>query len=138
MRYIELSKYVAFQYKSNCRELQSLTHDDRPPVPAVGYTKGRISKPVEAEVMRLLTDERIRYLLQATQAVEYALAMVMRKPQGEETVRIFEMVYRDGTHRLYGAAMELHISEPTVWRYNSYLLRMIAIRMGYMPVKDTV
>ena len=134
MRYIELAKAVAYSYRANCNELIRMRHCEKPVTPAVsGFVKGRISKPVEAEVMRILADQRYAYLMQATQAVEYALAMVQRKPQGEITVRIFEMVYRDGTHRLYGAALELHISERTAQRYNTYLIKMIALRMGYLP-----
>ena len=137
MRYIELAKSVAYSYRDNCRELQRLTHDDKPVAPAVGgFVKGRISKPVEAEVMRLLADQRFMFLVQATQAVEYALAMVQRFPEGDITVRIFEMVYRDATHRLYGSALELNISERTAKRYNAYLIKCIAIRMGYIPTKE--
>jgi len=142
MRYIELAKTVAFSYKANCVELMRIRRDDRIRIPAIisGHVRGRISKPVEAEVIareqRLLADQRFTYLLQATQAVEFALAMVQRKPQGELTVRLFEMVYRDATHRLYGAAIELNISERTAKRYNSYLLKMVALRMGYLPIID--
>ena len=136
MRWIENAKCVAFQYKSNCRELQQLRYDDKPPVPVISGHSGRISKPVEDEVMRMFGRERLQYVLQATQAVEFALAMVQRKHEGEITVRLFELVYRDGTHRLYGAALELNISERTAKRYNAYLLKMIAIRMGYMPIKE--
>lgn len=134
MRYIELAKAAAYGYKANCNELIRIRHNDKPAMTVInGFVKGRISKPVEAEVMRILADQRYAYLMQATQAVEYALAMVQRKPQGEITVRIFEMVYRDGTHRLYGAALDLHISERTAQRYNTYLIKMIALRMGYLP-----
>lgn len=134
MRYIELAKAVAYSYKSNCNELMRMRREDKPVTPAVsGFVKGRISKPVEAEVMRLLADQRFMFLIQATQAVEYALAMVMRFPEGELTVRLFEMVYRDCTHRLYGAAIVLNISERTAWRYNAYLIRCIALKMGYIP-----
>lgn len=134
MRYIELAKAVAYGYKSNCNELMRMRREDKPVVPDVsGFVKGRINKPVEAEVMRLLADQRYMYLVQATQAVEYALAMVQRKPQGEITVKLFEMVYRDATHRLYGAAIALNISERTAQTYNAYLIKMIALRMGYLP-----
>ena len=140
MRDIEKAKDVAFSYKSNCNELMRIRNDDKPTVPSVvsGHVKGRISNPVEAEViakeMRPLVDQRFRYLLQATQAVEFALAMVQRKRQGDITVKLFEMVYRDATHRLYGAAIELNISERTAQSYNAYLIKMIALRMGYLPI----
>ncbi len=140
MRYINLAKSVAYAYKSNCTELLQIRRDSRTAAPsAVGvYIKGRISNPVEAEViakeMRLLVDQRFNYLLTATKAVEYALAMVQRKPQGDITVKLFEMVYRDATHRLYGAAIALNISERTAQSYNAYLIKMIALRMGFIPI----
>jgi len=135
MRYIEKAKDVLYNYKSNCNELMRLQRDDKPAVPLSStFVKGRISKPVEAEVIRRSCDERLRYLLQATGAVEFALAMVMRKPNGEDTVRIFEMVYRDSTHRLYGAALELHISERTAQSYNAYMVKMVAYKMGYLSL----
>lgn len=132
IRWIEDAKRIAYRYQANSDELKRLQYITAP-CHEVGGRSGRISKPTEAAVMRDYDEVRKRYLLQATGAVEYALAMVRMKPQGEETVRMFELVYRDGTHKLYGAALELHISERTIWRYNSYLLKMIAIKMGYLP-----
>lgn len=138
MRYIEKAKDVLYSYKANCNELIRIRRDDKPAITSANtFVKGRISKPVEAEVIareqRLLVDQRFTYLLQATQAVEFALAMVMRKRDGEVTVKLFEMTYRDATHRLYGSAMALNISYATARRYNSYLVKMTAIRMGYLP-----
>ena len=134
IRWIEDAKRIAYRYADNCKELERLQYTASPSHEAGGRS-GRISKPTEAAVMREYDQARIAHLRQATRAVEYALAMVRQKPQGEDTVRLFEMVYRDQTHRLYGAAVELHISERTVWRYNNYLLKMIAIRMGYLPIE---
>ena len=113
-----------------------LQKQDKPSIPEIinGHVKGRISRPVEAEVMRRLSNERLNYLLQATQAVEFALAMVQRKPQGETTVKLFNMVYKEATHRLYGAAMELNISERTAQTYNAYLVKMTAYKMGYLSL----
>lgn len=138
MRYIEMAKHVLYSYKANCNELMRIRRDDKPVISSSStFVKGRISKPVEAEVIareqRLLVDQRFTYLLQCTQAVEFALAMVMRKRDGEITVKLFEMVYKQSTHRLYGAALELNISYATARRYNSYLVKMTAVRMGYLP-----
>ena len=138
MRYIEKAKDVLYSYKANCNELMRIRCDDKPVVKSANtFVKGRISRPVEAEVIareqRLLVDQRFTHLLQCTQAVDYALKMVMSKRDGDITVKLFEMTYRDGTHRLYGAALELNISYATARRYNSYLIKMTAIRMGYLP-----
>ncbi len=135
MRYIEMAKYEMYNYKSNCNELIRMRREDKPSIPNIvsGHVKGRISRPVEAEVMRRLSDERLQYLIRSTQAVEFALAMVQRKKNGELTVKIFDMVYKQSTHRLYGAALELHISERTAQEYNSYLVKMVALKLGILP-----
>jgi len=86
--------------------------------------------------MRIQDEQRLRYLLQATQSVEFALAMVQRHPEGDLTVKMFEMVYRDSTHRLYGSALALNISERTAKRYNAYLVKMVALRMGFLPTMN--
>ena len=136
MNYIDLAKSEMFSYKSNCKELYAMQQESKPVLPAInGYIKGRISRPVEAEVMRLLKDERYTHLVRSTQAVEYALAKVQQFPEGELTVKIFEVVYRDRTHTLFGAAMDLNLSYITAKRYNAYLVKMVAIKAGYLPTK---
>jgi len=113
-----------------------MQHEDKPVVPVInGYVKGRISRPVEAEVMHLLHDERYNHLIKSTQAVEYALAKVQQFPEGSVTVRIFEMVYRDNTHTLFGASMQLNVAYITAKRYNAYLVKMTAIKAGLIPTK---
>jgi RinA family phage transcriptional activator len=135
VRWIEDAKRVAYRYKDNCKELERLLRNSNTPnsSPFIANRSGKISKPVEAEVIRLQTNKRIAHLTQSVQAVEYALSAVREKPAGDDTVKLFNMVYYDMSHKLYGAAMELHISEPTAKRYNAYLLKMIAMQMGYLP-----
>ena len=42
------------------------------------------------------------------------------------------LVYRDQTHYLKGAALELGIPERTAVRYSGYFLKNIAFAMGYI------
>lgn len=81
--------------------------------------------------MRRFSSARQTQLERETEAVEFAVMMVLRKPEGEITERLWQMVYRDRTHYLYGAALALGISERTAKRYNWFFIKMIAIAMGY-------
>lgn len=134
MRWTDDAKRVAYRYPENKSELaRLLAAKNKRLTQEVPSRSGKISKPTEVAAMAEYNEERILYLTRSIQAVEYALRLVEGKPQGQETVRLWEMVYRDRTHRLYGAAIELNLSERTARRYNAYLIRMIAMRMGIYP-----
>ena len=133
MRTVELSKSVAYAYKNNVRELEKMNCSMAPRSAEVScFVKGRVTRPTEAEAMRNITNERYNYIRQSVEAVEYALDILRTMPNGETTIKLFRLVYHDATHKVYGAALELHISEPTAWRYNAYLLRLIGYKMGYI------
>ena len=134
-KWIDKAREVAKEYRSNCEELRRLREAEggMSSLPqGVPVMNGKISRPVEAEVERRLLQERRRYLEQATEAVDFAIAQVVEKPQGMLTFQIFQMVYYYHTHRLYGAALALNISERTAIRYNTYFLKMIAVHMGFL------
>lgn len=134
MRVIDKARIIAKEYTANKAELARLLEEqERPYTPsAVPVNSGRISKPVEAAVLGKLSSERIQYLQQAVGAVECALEVVVYKNEGNITKQLFEMVYQKKTHELYGAAMVVNISYTTAKRYNKFLLKMIAIHMGYI------
>lgn len=136
-RWIDKAREVAKEYRSNCAELrrmQDAMGEIKTSLEGTPVKGGKISKPVEAAVEQEMMQERLRYLEQAVGAVEYALECVAAKPQGDITKRLFNMVYSDRSHTLYGAATVLHIAEPTAKRYNRYLLKMIAKAMGFLKV----
>lgn len=84
--------------------------------------------------MRRFSSARQTQLERETEAVEFAIAMVRRKRQGEVTERLWEMVYRDQTHYIKGAAIELGIPERTAIRYNAYFLKMVAQAVGILTI----
>ena len=130
VNWMERAKEVACRYRINCRELQALRYAAQPA--SCPVRSGRIPKPTEDEVMRRYASARQTRLEQETEAVEFAIAMVRRKKQGDLTERLLEMVYRDQTHYLKGAALELGIPERTAVRYSGYFLKNIAFAMGYI------
>ncbi|MFA9380205.1 MAG: hypothetical protein ACERKO_03995 [Acetanaerobacterium sp.] len=137
MRWIDKAKDVARSYRSNNKELSLLLESQERGIRAANIASmrsGRISRPVEAAVVAKLSNERMVYLKQAIFAVDYAIAKAREKPQGEITVRLYEMVYRDRTHMLFGAAAQLHISDATARRYNQFFLKIIAVQMGFVQI----
>lgn len=136
MRYYDLAKCELYSYKANVEELARLKQHLAPiTVEVKGFTKGRVTKPVEMQVLRLLADSRYTYLEKSIASVEYALEQVKKFSEGSKTIRLFELVYYHRTHTLSGAAMLCGISETTAKRYNIYLVKCVAVRMGYIPTK---
>ncbi len=137
MRWIDKAKDVARSYNSNRKELEILIESQERGIKTANIASmrsGRISRPVERVVVEQLSNERIAYLKHAIFAVDYALCKVGERPQGEITKKLYEMVYRDRTHLLFGAAQELHISDATARRYNQYFLKIIASQMGFIQI----
>lgn len=135
-RWIDKARDVSKEYKSNLKELRQLEEylnmletqsSDSP-----GVASGKISKPVEAAVERKMMLARYQYLKQAITSVEIAMTRVQKKPQGDLTIKLFNMVYYNRSHTLYGAAQSLAISEVTAKRYNRFLLKEIAFQMGFI------
>lgn len=129
---MERAKEVACRYRANCRELEGLRYAAQPA--SCPVRSGRVSKPVEDEVMRRFSSARQSQLERETEAVEFAVMMVRRKKQGDVTERLWQMVYRDQTHYLKGAALELGISERTARNYSGHFLRNIALAMGFISI----
>lgn len=75
---------------------------------------------------------RYLYLQQAVNAVENAMETVLQKPQGDLTIKLFNMVYYDKSYTLCGAAQALNLTERTARRYNWFFLKMVAESMGFI------
>lgn len=135
-RWIDKARDVSKEYKSNLKELRQLEEclimletqsGDSP-----GVGGGKISKPVEAAVERKMMLARYQYLKQAVTAVEIAMTRVQGKPQGDLTIKLFNMVYYNRSHTLYGAATFLNLTERTAKRYNRFFLKSVAELMGFV------
>lgn len=134
MRWIDQARQVAKEYRSNCLELAEFQKARAYAQQASGGTgkSGKISKPVERAVEQIAEEERIRYLEKAVKAVDFALEMVSLKPNGEDTLKLFNLLYYHKTHTLEGVALQIGKSVETTKRYNKYFLKMIAVSMGYI------
>lgn len=137
MRWIDKARDVAKEYKRNCQELRQIEESLQMSANSSGGSavmSSKISKPVEAAVERKMMQVRYLYLQQAVCAVEEAMESVLRKPQGDLTIKLFNMVYYDRSHTLYGAAQVLNLTERTAKRYNRFFLKIIAESMGYVDM----
>lgn len=139
MRWIYKARDVAKEYKRNCLELRQIEEVLQASANSSGGTavmSSKISKPVEAAVERKMMQARYVYLQQAVDAVEEAMESVLRKPQGDLTIKLFNMVYYHKSHTVCGAAQVLHIGEATAKRYNNYFLKTVAISMGFIEFPE--
>lgn len=134
MRWIYKARDIAKEYKHNCQELRQIEEYLQVSTTSGGspVVSGKISKPVEAAVERKMMQARYLYLQQAVNAVENAMETVLQKPQGDLTIKLFNMVYYDKSYTLCGAAQALNLTERTARRYNWFFLKMVAESMGFI------
>lgn len=67
-------------------------------------------------------------------AVESALDEVSRRRDGDEIIRLVDLVHFRRSHTLYGAAVALNMSERTAKRKNGDFILLVAKKLGY--IKD--
>ena len=134
VRWIYKARDIAKEYKHNCQELRQIEEYLQVSTTSGGspVVSGKISKPVEAAVERKMMQARYLYLQQAIDAVEDAMETVLQKPQGDLTIKLFNMVYYDKSYTLCGAAQALNLTERTARRYNWFFLKMVAESMGFI------
>lgn len=65
-------------------------------------------------------------------AISSALEEVSRRKDGDEIIRLIDLVYFRGTHTLYGAAAALNMTEVTAKRKNGDFIRTAAKKLGYL------
>ena len=91
-----------------------------------------IGDPTYAKTEQLSHNRLIEMEREVT-AVETLLRLLDSGCSDDDNKReLLKMVYFFGTHTLYGVAAVLAVSETTVKRWNSRMLRQIAINMGWI------
>ena len=75
----------------------------------------------EAALRSTLTADELRII----EAVEMAVAMQERQPNGDDRLKMIRLVYWQRTHTLAGAALECHYSEEAVKRWNLEILTAV-------------
>ena len=95
------------------------------------YNKGRgaggASRTTELAALRTgLTRQQEREL----EAVEKAVKLTRRGPDGKLRIKVVEMVYFRGTHTIEGAAQQVHVCYNTAWKWTDNFIRMTAKNLG--------
>ena len=91
-------------------------------------SKNRISRPTETlALMELPAPQQREY-----DAVSRAIETTKRLPIGEDILRIIDYIYWKRMGDVIGAAMSLHYSDTTVYRYRRKFLREVARQMGWV------
>ncbi len=75
----------------------------------------------EAALRSTLTADELRII----EAVEMAVAMQERQPNGDDRLKMIRLVYWQRTHTLAGAALECHYSEEAVKRWTLEILTAV-------------
>lgn len=66
-------------------------------------------------------------------AISSALDEISRRRDGDEIIRLIDLVYFRQTHTLQGAALSLAMSERTAQRKNGDFIQLTAKKLGYLP-----
>lgn len=92
------------------------------PVPAgSGGGSSQPGRPTERVALVTLSDKEQRWL----EAVSRAIQATRKLPDGEERLRIMDMLFWRRTHTMHGAALKLHLSERTVRRRRREFLQLV-------------
>lgn len=59
-------------------------------------------------------------------AVKSAVEITGRMPNGADRLKVIELVLWKGTHKVPGAALQVHCSERTAWRWQSAFIKETA------------
>lgn len=100
------------------------------PVPqgeGLGRSSG-ISRPTEGTALRELPPcQQKEY-----EAVHKALEIIKAYENGENRLRLVQLVFWQRSHSIEGAAQQLHISKRTALRWHQSLIRLVAQNYGLL------
>ena len=121
-------KNVIRAYPDYCRELESMKEQSITAAYNSAPHGNGVSKPVEALALRELPKaEQKEY-----DAVVGAISMTKRLKDGEERLRLIEMVFWTKTHTLQGAAMACNVSYGTAKRWHNKFIEATARCYGLL------
>ena len=89
-------------------------------------------KPVEALALRMLPKDEQREL----DAVQTAIDITKRRPDGEEILKLICLVFWKQTHTLQGAAMACNVSYSTAKRWHNKFIEATARGFGLIQEKE--
>ena len=90
------------------------------------------SRTTDEKEMQLISDERYIFLQNSVRAVDAAVVATESRKDGGERMKLIKSVYWDQTRTLYGAALNVPISERQAQRWNTEFLEIISKKMGWV------
>lgn len=115
-------KNIIRAYPDYCRELESIREQKITANYSATAHGSSVSKPVETLALRELPKvEQKRY-----KAVVGAIRKTKRLKDGEERLRLIEMVFWKKSHTLQGAAMACNVSYGTAKRWHNEFIKSTA------------
>ena len=116
-------KHIIRQYPRLKKEIETpLAVSITPNYGGDGGGGGGISNPTERAVIHDLNPRDQKRF----DAVDEAIRITLKKTNGQDIVRVIDMVYFARTHTIAGAALEIPISESQAGRWNGYFIRLVA------------
>lgn len=107
------------------KQVESAAQQITPDYGGVAVQHGASRTTEDAALRSTLTADELRIV----EAVELAVAMQERQPNGAERLRMIRLVYWQRTHTLAGAAIECHYSEEAVWRWNNEIMTAVYVAL---------
>lgn len=101
------------------------------------YEKGGISDPTAMKMLLMEEDASLKELRKEAEAVERLLRVLDtgRRPDRMK-MKLVQHVYLKRDMTLLRYSMEVSVSDRTVKRWNDQLLRILAVYMGWLDVKE--
>ena len=89
-----------------------------------GYVKGMIRRYPKLNANSKGNEEKER------EAVSNAIDQTMDEPDGNEQIKLIDLVFWKKTHTIAGAALLIHCSERTARRWHTKFIRKVAKNYG--------
>lgn len=107
------------------KQTESAAQQITPDYGGVAVQHGTSRTTEDAALRSTLTADELRIV----EAVELAVAMQERQPNGAERLKMIRLVYWQRTHTLAGAAIECHYSEEAIWRWNNEIMTAVYVAL---------
>ncbi|MDP4153906.1 MAG: hypothetical protein Q8865_10805, partial [Bacillota bacterium] len=124
------AKELVYEYPVNKKKIAQIEGDH---ILFDGQPKSPVSsRTTDEKEMQLVSDERYIFLQNSVRAVDAAVDVTKSRKDGDERMKLIKSVYWDKTRTLYGAALNIPISERQAQRWNTEFLEIISKRMGWV------
>lgn len=126
------AKDMIRRYPALCKEYEDLHAQCIIPQYSGMPTGGGNARKVEAVAVRTLEQPYQKEL----DSVEAAVRFTGSYKDGDERLRLIELVYWKRSHTLTGAAMQCHVDYSTAKRWHNDFIRCVGMFFGLLPKEE--